>query len=277
MSAHEHGAGLLAGWVPPPRTRYNRDGGGPSRRSGLETGTAPSEPHLEEARAAQEGRKQKRQTSVGAAMVADTGGQESRAVSLTRYCAERGRSLDDARKLWRSLKQSGRIPEPAGFEAGHGPLYRETDLDHARGIIDGYVTLAEFAAEHDLAAQTLRETWLKRYRDLMPEPLDVTRLPGGAKLYPRTGLMRVLRVVRGLPPDPVGSPADRLTWRQVRDYVQLKDSTMASQKTRGLWPESGHDPATGEPYWLRGHVDRLCLEPGAGKLRPKSRTGNPRT
>jgi len=55
------------------------------------------------------------------------------------------------------------------------------------------VTLAEYAAEHDLAVSTLTQTWRKRYADVWPEPVDRR---GRTHLYRREDLDRLAQRAR---------------------------------------------------------------------------------
>ncbi|MBB6172208.1 hypothetical protein HNR23_002268 [Nocardiopsis mwathae] len=176
-------------------------------------------------------------------------------VTLAEYAAARSPDPEkplDPEKLRRTLKRHKTLPEPVG-ERGGEPLFDPQALDEARGIVPGWVTLAEYAAKHGLSPRTL-ERWPREHADIWPQP--------GPKrdrkaTFPEEGLDRVRRRVQNVP-DPVGSPEDMLTWEGVCAYLApcTPESTMRYRRSSGLW-EPGEVGADRVERWRRGRVDEL--------------------
>lgn len=106
--------------------------------------------------------------------------------------------------ILRRYQRRKNFPRPVGTRPSRrgkpSNTYREADLaEFARGLplpdttpTEG-VTLAEYAAEHDLAVSTFTQTWRKRYADVWPEPVDRR---GRTHLYRREDLDRLAQRAR---------------------------------------------------------------------------------
>lgn len=169
-------------------------------------------------------------------------------LTLLEYASDRG--IDPA-ELSKYFNYRRPLPTAVG-ERGGQAVYLAADLDKARGVIPGAVTLDELAAELGVDPKTVKITWRTRYKDLWPEPAGKR---GRTLLFDRQAVEPVVRAARNLPPEQ-GDPDDRLDWKQVVEYLEpvTPESTMKWRRSQGTWP-AGVVGDDGVERWRRSDVD----------------------
>ncbi|MET9712547.1 hypothetical protein [Nocardiopsis alba] len=161
-------------------------------------------------------------------------------ITLTEYASARDLDLDELTE-WASTHSP--LPEVVGQRDGD-PTYRLVDLDVARG---GTVTIADFAAEHDLDERQIKMSWPKWHPGSFPPQVGTLKRGRGTfKLFPRIPLELIrLEIEAGLTQaeyaERIGVPVEtvRRTWWQ--RYPELRPEPIGARARTSVYRVSDMD------------------------------------